>query len=259
MIYTIFGHTGFLGNEFKNYLIKKKYKVFLPKRNEYKLNKYSKDVIYFIGSDNKKNILSFVNSNFVHLYNLLNNNNLDSIIFISSTRIYLNQKRRTIKEDDDLELLYSEKYFFNLLKLLSEKIALSVPNCKIIRISNVFGRNKNKDSFLPKMINDAKEKNLKVHINKFSAKDYIYIDDVLLGIFKILKYGKKKIYNLASGKKVSINKITKKLKKKFHGNIKYKNQNSFENYPTINIERIQKEFKFKFTKNILKYLDEIKK
>ena len=123
----------------------------------------------------------------------------------------------------------------------------------------MFGRNKNKESFLRKMINDAKEKNLKVLINKVSAKDYIYIDDVLLGIFKILKYGKKRIYNLASGKKVSINKITKKLKKKFHGHIKYKNQNSFENYPTISIERIQKELKFKLTKNILKYLDEIKK
>ena len=257
MKYTIFGHKGYLGNEFKNYLINKKYKVFLPKRNEFKLNKYSKDVIYFIGSDNKKNILGFLNSNFVHLFNLLNHNNLNSIVFISSTRIYLSQKKKIINEDDNLKLFNSEKYLFNTLKLLSERMALLVPNCKIIRISNVFGRNKKKDTFLPKMINNAKKKKLKLLINKISSKDYIYIDDVLLGIFNILIYGKKKIYNLASGKKISIEKITKKLQKKFHGKIKYKNQNSFETYPSVSIKRIQKEFKFKPTKTILEYLDEI--
>ena len=102
-----------------------------------------------------------------------------------------------------------------------------------------------------------KKKKLKLLINKISSKDYIYIDDVLLGVFNILIHGKKKIYNLASGKKVSIDKISKKLQKKFHCEIKYKNQNTFETYPSINIKRIQKEFKFKPTKNILEYLDEI--
>ena len=258
MEFTIFGHKGFLGNEFKNYLINKKHNVFLPRRNQYKFKTGLKNVIYFIGSDKKEDILKQIDSNFVHLYNVVSNNNFKSMTFISSTRIYLNQKKKIIKENDTLNISFEDDYLFNVLKVLSEKIVLLLPNSKIIRLSNVYGRNSNHKSMLPLMINNAKMKKINISVNKFSSKDYIFIDDALEGIFKISKFGKEKIYNLASGENVSINKISKILKIKFGANIFYQNQKKKEFYPNISIEKIKKEINFKKKTNLFEYLKNVK-
>ena len=64
-------------------------------------------------------------------------------------------------------------------------------------------------------------------------------------IFKIQKKSKYNIYNIASGKNVSIKKILNILKKKTNCKIILKNQKKKVYEPKIDIKRIQREFKFK--------------
>ena len=142
---------------------------------------------------------------------------------------------------------YDPNNYYNLLKLTSESICLnSNKNIKVVRISNVMGKNFNSPLVLPSIIRDAiiKKKN-NLYINKNSTKDYIHIDDVIDLLIQIIKKGKKNLYNVASGNNITLIEIAKLIKKETECKINLKNQSLKIIEPKININRIKKEFNFK--------------
>ena len=252
---TIFGHSGYLGNHFKNFINKKKYKIFLPKRNSLKFKNNLGYVFYFVGTDEKKDIQKQLNSNFLHLLKIIGEIKFKTFTYISSTRIYIDNINNKINENDNFKISLKNKNIFNLLKLLSEKLVLSKNNTKVIRLSNVYGKDLNNSSMLSYILKDAKfKRKIFVKVNKYSSKDYIFLNDALDIIYRISFKGKHKVYNLASGKKISIKKIAEVLKKKYNAKIMHTNQKIKEYYPQIDNSLIKKEFKFKPTKDLIDYL-----
>ena len=189
-MYTIFGHTGFIGKEIAHHLKKYKNKIFLPPRNQIIFKKNLGDIIYCVGSDDwKSKKKGGYESNFGHLQKIIFSNKFRSIIFLSTTRLYINSKLDTsentyIKNHSD-----DENDYYNILKLMSETLLLNFhKNTKIIRLSNVFGFNYDSPLVLPTLIKDAiKKSKLKITININATKDYISIKDVINLIFKIKK------------------------------------------------------------------------
>lgn len=255
-MYTIFGSTGFIGYEICKYLKKKDEKVFLPNRKRTRFKKDLGHIIYCVGSDDwqKKPKKGFY-SNFGHLKEIVFNNNYKSIIFLSTTRVYLNS-RHTYEEKNLLVSSKKSNDYYNLLKLASESMLLRLnKKVKIIRLSNVFGFNYKSPLLLPTLIRDGiKKRKIKIIISQNSTKDYIHIDDVIRIIFRILKSGKSDIYNVASGNNISLKNFTKILKDKLNCKVILKNQNNKIFEPKINISKIHKEFKFKSKLNIKKDL-----
>ena len=255
-MYTIFGSTGFIGNEIYNFLKKRKKKVFLPNKKKTKFKKNLGHIIYCVGSDDwqKKPRKGFY-SNLGHLTEIAFNNHFKSIIFLSTTRVYINSKHTY--EGKNL-LVNSEKAndYYNILKLVSESLLIRLnKNVKIIRLSNVFGLNYKSPLLLPTLIRDGiTKKKIKIFINQNSTKDYIHIDDVIKMIFKILRYGKGHIYNVASGNNITIKSIVQILEKETNCEVVLKNQNKKIFEPKININQIRKEFEFKSKLNIKKDL-----
>lgn len=259
-MYTIFGSNGFIGSELMKYLKEQDSKVYVPKRNQKKFKKNLGNVIYCVGSDNwKKFPEQGFESNLGHLKEILFNNKFKSFLFLSSTRIYVNNK--STKENSFIKINSSNQNdFYNLLKLTSESICLNTnkQNIKIIRLSNVLGNNFDSPLVFPSLVRDAIKKNeITLFINKNSTKDYIHINDVINLIFKIIKFGKKKIYNLASGKNITLLKIAKLIQKQTMCKIKFKNQFTLIEEPKININSIKKEFKFKPKENIKQQIENI--
>lgn len=254
-MYTIFGLNGFIGSEIINHLKKKKIKVNHIKRDQTYFKKNLGHVIYCVGSDNWKKLpKEGFESNLGHLKEILFNSKFKSFLFLSSTRVYVNNSNKKTNENSDI-IVNSQVLndYYNLLKLTSESICLNLKkkNIKIIRLSNVLGNNFNSPLVFPSLIRDAIKKNeITLLINKNSTKDYIHIDDVINLIFKIIKVGKKKVYNLASGKNITLLKIAKLIQNETKCKLKFKNQFTLITEPKININRIKKEFKFKPKKNI---------
>ena len=141
--YTIFGHTGFLGTNISEYLRKKKYSVFLPPKKKYVFKKNLENIIYCIGTDDVlNNPLKSIDSNLKILCKVIEKNQFKSFLFISSTRVYMGNKKT--KEISNINIRSEDStFFFNLLKLTSENFCLSKKNkkIKVVRLSNLYGKN----------------------------------------------------------------------------------------------------------------------
>ena len=259
-MYTIFGSSGFIGKELFSHLKKNNQKVFKPSKNQIKFNKDLGYIIYCVGSDDwKKKPKKGYLSNLGHLKKIVFNNKFKSIIFLSTTRLYINSKNTT-KENSNLSVnSENENDYYNILKIASESLLLRLnKKIKIIRLSNVFGFNHKSPLLLPMLIKNAlKKSQIEITISLNSTKDYILIDDAINLIFKILKDGKQNIYNVASGKNIKIKKITNIIKKETGCKIILKNQKKVMLEPKINIKRIQQEFNFKNNFKLEKSLPEL--
>ena len=261
-LYTIFGQ-GFVGTNILKFLKRKKYKIFVPKRGKFKFNKNLHNVIYCIGSDNWiKDPKGSYDANLGMVPKIIFNNKFSSFTFISSTRVYLGHIHKKTNETSSIQIYPDIKnFYFNSLKLTAESLCLSLPNkkIKVVRISNLFGDNfTNQIYLLPTLIRDSiNNKKINILINKKSSKDYLHVDEAFDVLLKIIKKGKYRLYNIASGKNVELLKISEKIKKITNCKIIFKNQNKLIKEPIINIDRIKKEFNFKSKKDLIKSLDQL--
>ena len=260
--YTIFGR-GFVGTNVEQFLKKTKCKIFLPKKGKYKFNKNLHNIIYCIGSDNWiKDPKGSFEANLGVIPKIIFNNKFSSFTLISTTRLYLGNTKKNTKENNLIQINPNiRNFFFNSLKLSAESLCLSLPNkrIKVVRMSNLFGDNFSKQIYLlPTLIRNAiKNKKINIIINKKSSKDFLYINEAIEILLKIIKKGKHRLYNVASGKNTELFKISQKIKKITNCKINYKNQNKLINDATVDISRIKKEFNFKPTKDLIKSLDEL--
>jgi nucleoside-diphosphate-sugar epimerase len=249
---TIFGYTGFIGS---NLLLNlKKSEVFLPKRNILKYKNNLGDIIYCIGSHEwRQKPYKAFNSDVSMIMKILNNNTYESFNLISSTRIY---KNNSSKEKNNITVNPSEEDdYYNCLKILAENLVLMNKRNRVIRISNVFGNNYSSKIFLPSIIRDAlNRKKIILKTNKYSEKDFIFVDEAARIIIKIAKFGKENIYNVAFGKNFKIGSIVKKLKKLTSCDIIYDNKSKIIKNSVIDITKIKKEFNFSPKIDVLRHM-----
>jgi len=249
--FTIFGHTGFIGSHLKKRL--QYHKLILPKRGEIILNKNLGNIIYCVGSDLwKKNPYDSFHANLGYVPEILKNNKFSSFNFLSSIKVYDNVY--SAKESSTLKVNPNDpNAYFKIKKICAESILFSqTKKFKVIRLGNIYGNNFNAPLALSTFIRDAiKLKKINLTVNENSLKDYLSIEDAINLILLIINKGKKNIYNVASGKRVSFNKITSEIKKITNCKVLKSNKKVKINEPKIDIKRIKNEFKFKQSSNLL--------
>lgn len=251
MKFSIFGSTGFIGNSLAIYLLSKGHQVDLYNRKN--LNSYiGKDlghVIYATGLTGqfRDNTEATLFPHVLYPLDILKNSNYLSFLYLSTTRFYLNHKG-LVSEDSDILINSSPDKSYDLSKLYSESLILSLqnPSIRIARLSNVYGRNMSNNTFLGSIINNILSGNdVLIKENKNSSKDYIYIDDVVDLIYKISLCGSDKIYNVASGDPVHHYEIAEYLKKHSKYNINFGDNGPARISPKIDNSKIVNEFAFK--------------
>lgn len=256
--YTIFGHTGFIGSFLKKKLNKEN--LILPEKGKFFFKKNLGNILYCIGSDDWANdTYNSYYANLGFIPEIIKNNKYLSFTFLSTSRIY----RKSKKTSENINLLINPNNlddYYNAKKICAESFLLSQKNkrIKILRLSNIYGLSPKSTLLVPTLIKNALEKKIiKIFINKKCSKDFLNIEDIFLILTKIIHQGKENVYNIASGKNISLEKIAKKISLLTNCRIKYLNQKETINEPTINIKKIRKEFNFKPYSNIIDDLPEL--
>ena len=204
-----------------------------------------------------KNYENFINKSIFEiskLLDLLNKQEINHIIYTSSSSIYNSINEDDFTDERNRKLYASTKYNVeNLIKNFCYKNNIKL---SITRIFNIFG-DKEKFSIISKIINSYKSKIIKLNLinNGESIRDFIHIDDVVECYKKILKNKIFGIVDVGSGYGVKIIDLINAIGKK-NFKIKYLKKNE-TNY-SIAQDLKFKTNKFKSLEKFLKIRLELK-
>lgn len=212
----------------------KKSKIPLRKvdaRNYHKLskvfNEFKPDVVFHLAAvshadRSNKDPHSTFDHSLRTLENSLDNskNLVDHFIFLSSSMVYGNFRKKIVREEDECNPLG----IYAALKFSAEKIIMSYQQVfglsyTIVRPSALYGERcisrRVGQIFIENCLN---KKDINIAGDGREKLDFTYIEDLLNGLIKIIKNKKSKnnIFNITYGNAQPINKLTEILKKDFH-------------------------------------------
>ena len=207
-LYTVFGGRGFIGSEIVKQLNQLGHNVFVPERGDESI--YYKDlgtIIYCAGHGDCKNApFAVFEANVALLSSLLQRARFERLLYMSSTRVYMNQEASF--ESADLTVCVDDnRRLFNLTKLVAEELCLkSARKVCIVRPSNVYGVALNSPLFLPAITRNAiNTGHVDMYIAKDYAKDYVSVYDVAESCIYLSQHidFNGQIVNVAAGYNVS--------------------------------------------------------
>ena len=226
-------------------ILKKNKKFFFYKidiKNKIKLNKIfikhkPKIIIHLAAQAGVRysfiNPQEYIDSNitgFTNILQIMKANNLNNLIYASSSSVYGNCKTFPYKETLDLNPLN----FYGQTKLFNEKIAnIYEKNFKIktigLRFFTIYGPFGRPDMFIPKIIKKIKKgQKIELYNNGNHERDFTYVGDVAQIILSIVKNIKKKIknskINVCNSNNISIKKVIKLIEKETDKKVKVKNK-----------------------------------
>lgn len=247
---TVLGAQGFIGRNLARSLRDTGYEVAAPDRSELAgLSGPLGRVFYGIGMTGnfRAHPLATVEAHAGLLARLLEQADFESFVYFSSTRIYaLAGGLEETSEDAPVQVLPSADTTYDLSKMLGEALCLSLnqPSVKVIRLSNVYGPDQSKATFLGSLLEDlVTTGQANILESPESAKDYVAISDVVNLAEKIARCGLHRTYNVASGQPVSHFEIAKAVEK--NGlTCTFSPSGARRAFPKINITRLQDEFDF---------------
>jgi len=259
--FTILGSTGFIGSSLTNYLKSQAIQCDTLDLRTDKINEKSLGhVIYAIGDAGesfKKNPIGAIDAHVVKLKKFLERANFESFLYLSSTRVYYSS---TSTREDSTLIVDPLKFdnLYNICKIMGEAIcnASQKQNVRIVRLSNVTGKNFNTNVFLPSIIFDAiKNKEIILKTKLESEKDYVLLEDVMEILPKICMSGKDKMYNVGYGQNLKNIDIVEKIKEITGCTYNVAKDAKEHSFPTISIQKIQNEFNFQPTSILAKLND----
>lgn len=204
MKFTVLGASGFIGSSLVKSLKSAAHECWSPARGASAvLSRQLGHVIYCAGvtSDFRRRPLAAMEAHVAALLPLLRGAQFDSLLYLSSTRVY----RGADAAFEDATLHVRPQHpedLYALSKLAGESACLSDPRARVrvVRLSNVYGPLDRSENFLNSVVNDALSLGkVDFHTAPSSAKDYLSIDDVTELLPKIAAYGRRRLYNLAAG------------------------------------------------------------
>lgn len=259
--YTVIGGNGFIGSHIVKDLRTRGFKVWVPERGTAGVfNKQLGVVIYAAGfGDCNHDPYKVFESNLGYLVNVVKDSSFKKLIYLSSTRVYMNQNSSL--ESSNLKVIASDsRALFNLTKLTAENLVLSLTKQSIIiRPSNVYGLALNSPLFLPSIVRDAiQKKEVNMYVRRDYAKDYVSVLDLASAIYDLSQKNDlhHRIFNVASGRNVTAEQIANVLKDKTDCKIIWQGVDSVETFPETDIRNVTTEIKY-FPKDVLEDLSEM--
>jgi len=245
----ITGSSGFIGKnlvkKIPNHILpldKDGKRVDLRKRNEVLKLKKAKIVIHLAGKIPSENNISkntFLENNVLATLNILEycvKKKIEKLIFVSSY-VYGNPEKNPINEKQKVfphnTYTKSKSLSEELCKIYAKKHGISLI---ILRTFNIFGNLQKNGFLISNLIRSIKNNQHFTIVNKKNKRDFLFIDDFIDAILKMVDYECEfEIFNVGSGKCFTLEKFVNIFEEKSGKKIKKKMQKSKQN----NIVKIQ--------------------
>ncbi len=247
--FTVLGATGTIGSRLVTQLRAEGHEVFTPARGDAGIfTRPLGHVIYAIGitADFRSKPFETVDAHICVLRDILAHGHFLSLTYLSSTRVYGNgtagHEDAALRVDPN-----NPSDLYNLSKLMGESLCMHSgrSNARAVRISNVIGgEDAGSENFVPTLMREAERGTIMLRTALESAKDYIHIDDVIAMLPRIAATGRQRLYNLASGRKISHREWTYWLSARTGCTVEVIPNAPRIDFPAIDIGRLAKEFGF---------------
>ena len=210
------GASGFIGSALSNELICLGMAHIIPVSrtdmgpNVYQVNDYEEtpegDVLIHTAEDANRADVNRMGAAYIQKSNsvieALISKRFDKVIYCSSSVVYGDHGGRPYSEENPVNPhdIYTRSKLNNENKIL-------VANGIVVRISNVVGYNMSVNNVFSDILKQLSGiGDLKIQDGS-PVRDFIWIDDVVSGVLKLIHYGKNGIYNIGSGQGVSIDRV----------------------------------------------------
>lgn len=204
MNFTIIGGNGFVGSAVVSHLRVGGNQVCVPERGDTDIFvRPLGHVIYAAGvtADFRTRPFDTLQAHVGHLAELLERATFDSLLYLSSARLY--RHAESSREDAAVAVRSEDpEDFYDLTKLGGEALChvAGRPNIRVARLSNVIGSDFRSANFVFDLIRAAcSTGRIELRSALDSAKDYVLISDVARLLPEIAVSGSQRCYNVASG------------------------------------------------------------
>lgn len=249
MTFTILGQ-GFIGTHLLASLRREGHDCAAPARAELDQLRGRRlgHVVYCIGvtADFRSRPLDTARAHVCRLAEVLGTTDFESLLYLSSTRVYGSVSSGRETEDAFRVDPASPGDLYNLSKLMGESLCLSMESrrVRVARLSNVYGPDWTSDNFLSSVIRSAVDDGSVVFRSApASARDYIAVEDVVRLLPEISLHGRERVYNVASGEPVTNAQLAATLQASGCA-VSFEESAPAVTYPRIDTSRVREEFPF---------------
>jgi nucleoside-diphosphate-sugar epimerase len=246
-VITVLGGRGFIGSHLVRHLRAQGVECWAPERGEPVAGRALGHIIYAIGltADFRERPLDTVEAHVCRLLDLVRTASFESILYLSSTRLY-RRNEAPAREEDSLRLNPADpEDLYDLSKAVGEALVLSLgEKGRVARLSNVVGPGQDR-TFLAMLIQEARATGrITLRTASESSKDYLAVEDAVALLARIALAGRHRLYNVASGVSVSHGEIAGAIARHFGGEVRVAPGAPTVAFPRIDIGRIVSEFGF---------------
>jgi nucleoside-diphosphate-sugar epimerase len=248
MSHTVLGASGFIGSHLVRWLESQRVACWTPGRGADVLARPLGHVIYCIGitADFRRRPYDTVRAHVCTLLDLLEKADFASLLYLSTTRLYAGLE--DTHEDQPLRVNPSSADdLYNISKIMGESMCLSSgrANVRVVRLSNVYGKDISSENFLTSVLRDAVEhKKVVLRTSLDSEKDYVNVDDVVRLLPQIACSGRHRIYNVAAGVNATHRELVDVVERATGCRVEVAEGRATVRFPPVCIERVQQEFGF---------------
>jgi nucleoside-diphosphate-sugar epimerase len=240
--FTIIGARGFIGGHLAAYLAARGHDVAAPARGALP-SKDAGHLVYCAGmtADFRTRPFDTVAAHVSHLADVLSHVHPESFLYLSSTRVY----GASGSEDARLTLdPANPDQLYNATKIAGEALCLAQPaaTVRVARLSNVYGAGMGAGNFLAAIVREALAGRLTLATALDSRKDYIDVGDVVRAIERISLHGRRRLYNVASGRNVAHRAVAARLAQLTGCTLAVAPDAPCVSYPVLDTQRLAAEF-----------------
>jgi nucleoside-diphosphate-sugar epimerase len=209
--FTVIGGSGFIGSALVQRLEEEGHDCRVPARGENLHGAALGHLVYCAGltGDWRERPYAAVEAHVTVLASVARTCSFDSLLYLSSTRVYDRHPGPLAREDD--ELVSTPRDLFALSKAMGEAVALASGG-RVARLSNVHGPRMEPHAFLADVLSGATGAGrVALESTLDSSRDFVSVADAVGLLVRIALGGAEQIYNVASGTPVTNGELTDAL------------------------------------------------
>ncbi len=255
--FTVVGAAGFVGSRLCATLQARGAQVWTPARHEpWPWQVPLGHVIYCAGltADYLARPFDTVHAHVSHLAQVLQHGlergSLESLVYLSSTRLYDGQGEGVANETAVLPLdPANPRHLYDFSKGLGESLChvAGQGRARVARLACVYEGPQDADGFLPALLRQvlvarrAGVARVEVSSSPHFSRDYVHLDDVVDALIRIAVSGRQSVYNVASGANVSNADLFEYLARRWGCEVQPLLQTVPGPVPLVDIERMRME------------------